>query len=910
MLEVVFLSKNILIIDNDESFYQSAQFLLGSLPVILNWAKTGAKGQTMAGELSPDLIILCVELPDTSGYMLCKKLRASQVGKQARIIITSAKAKTSDFDNHRKKFDYRADSYLKKPIQEEELLESVSILLGTDEDFKGFQKPVEDVQLNDWVNGQPEIESKDSGDSDDDGHHRASLKELQELVKSQERELEYLRKETSAFQSFMSQAQKTENALKETRTQLRVREKLLAEMKEHENADPHELLSRITELEHAAEKREKALDEEISERRKADREVARLKRESAESRQELDNSESTLNQLKLEVKNFKLQNDAQSVEEEADKNHIRKIQEQVQALQNKISETEGLLNQRETELDSERSAHEDAKEGLNRATRNFNEERDRVQMAKKNLKEANSNLERIRDERDRLRLENEQGQQQLTNQRAQLQDRDDQIKDKQDRILKLEVQQDAAIQEHRRQISEKEQELENCSRKLEREKHQRADLEASIQAKNNELEGLLTRAKQLEDERNQLQQQLHNTLEVKDDEIKNLNRQLAETRGSLQSLENTHRDAENELKSLRKENQESHGRITSMDSDLQKHRQGMEQIKHELDVERKEHHAQRERFKEVEAQLKADENHFQSQKAELNLKVDALNTLLKQTKTDHDIAISILNQEKASIQETWQGEKSQLKETLKDLESQRHEQQDTIQTLERKIQGQEQQFRETLEKTVKENQAALTQLRQESDIEKTRLEEDHTRQLTTKEKRIENLEEDKSHLQADLSRLEVKFNELAKTSRQSQEKANERIAELEHDYEKSGRAIQKEREAKEEAAGKLASLNTHLENLTRDQEKAIQDLRKQHQQQIEDEKHLLATSRDQLGKVEAELNHFRQFEDKYEAIQKEFEAHRMVSQTWKNRLHLTRQHLETALSELIDSEDELNLEED
>ncbi len=905
------MSKSILIIDNDTSFCRGAEHLLSSLPVVISQAETGSKGQDLTVQLSPDLIILCVELPDTSGYMLCKKLRASQAGKQAHIIITSSKAKTSDFDNHRKKFDYRADSYLKKPIADEVLLQEVSALLGADHDFKGFQKPIEDVQLNDWVNGRPEVDAPHSNpSSSNDDLANASREELEEQVKSQERELEYLRKEVSAFQGFMSQAQKTENALKETRDQLRVREKLLEDMKEHENADPDELLSKITELEHAAEKREKALEAELAERRKTDREVARLKRELEDSRNELDNSESTLNRLKVEMKEARRRNDAQSVEEEVDKDNIRKMQEQVQSLQNRVSEVESLLNQTETDLDAEKSAHEDARDACNLATKKFNEERDKLQVTEKNLREEQGNLERVRDERDRFRLEFEQAQQQLARQKSEIHDRDDQLKAKQDQILKMEARQDTDTQENRRQSAQMEEDLEKLSRELEREKRQRSDLETSVKTKNNELEGLLSRARELEEERNQLLQKLKNTTDVKDDEIKSLTKQLAEVRNNLQDLENTHRDTDAELKSLRRENQDFHGQVSGMTEDLRQHREDAEALRHELDSARKEHNALREKYKETQAQLKADDEHHQNQKSEMNLKIEALNTLLKQTKTDHDIALSILNQEKASLQETWHGEKSQLNESLKKLESKCYEQADTIQSLEKKLESQEQASKQVLDKAAKEHNAEMEQLREEAQLEKARLVEDHTRLQANLNKRIENLEEDKSNLQSDLSRMEEKVNESAKSARLAQEKANERIAELEHDVEKMSRNVQKEREGREEALGKLSSLNTHVDNISRDHEKAVQDLRKQHQQQLEDEKRLSLNARDEISKLELELSHFRQLEERLEKLQKEYDAHRLVSQSWKNRLHLTRQHLETALSELSESEDELKLEED
>jgi DNA-binding response OmpR family regulator len=84
----------------------------------------GTQGLEKAHSEKPNLILLCVELPQMSGYIVCNKLKKNPELKDIRLIIMSSAASPDTFEQH-KKLKTRADDYLLKPFQMAELLNRV-----------------------------------------------------------------------------------------------------------------------------------------------------------------------------------------------------------------------------------------------------------------------------------------------------------------------------------------------------------------------------------------------------------------------------------------------------------------------------------------------------------------------------------------------------------------------------------------------------------------------------------------------------------------------------------------------------------------------------------------------------------------------------------------------------------------
>jgi len=86
-----------------------------------------AEGLELAREISFDLYILDVRLPDGTGVELCQKLRAMEPG--IPILYYSA---YGDVTDHEAALATCGDAYLRKPVCSADIEQSIAKLLGRD----------------------------------------------------------------------------------------------------------------------------------------------------------------------------------------------------------------------------------------------------------------------------------------------------------------------------------------------------------------------------------------------------------------------------------------------------------------------------------------------------------------------------------------------------------------------------------------------------------------------------------------------------------------------------------------------------------------------------------------------------------------------------------------------------------
>lgn len=89
-------------------------------------AKNGQECENMAFSLTPDLIVLDVMMPFKDGFEVCRILKNEERTSHIPIIMLTAKA---DLDSKLEGLRQRADDYLKKPFNKEELLLRIKNLL-------------------------------------------------------------------------------------------------------------------------------------------------------------------------------------------------------------------------------------------------------------------------------------------------------------------------------------------------------------------------------------------------------------------------------------------------------------------------------------------------------------------------------------------------------------------------------------------------------------------------------------------------------------------------------------------------------------------------------------------------------------------------------------------------------------
>lgn len=99
------------------------------------WARDGEDGERQAIEQVPDIVVTDVRMPGKSGFELCKTLKNHPATNHIPIVMLTA---LSDQESKLEGLQARADIYLYKPFQEEELLLTVANLLYTRDQARAY----------------------------------------------------------------------------------------------------------------------------------------------------------------------------------------------------------------------------------------------------------------------------------------------------------------------------------------------------------------------------------------------------------------------------------------------------------------------------------------------------------------------------------------------------------------------------------------------------------------------------------------------------------------------------------------------------------------------------------------------------------------------------------------------------
>ncbi|MGH9837686.1 MAG: hybrid sensor histidine kinase/response regulator [Blastocatellia bacterium] len=122
---------------------------------ILRWAgfsvieaETGGEALQLAAARRPQLILLDVEMPDLSGYEVCKKLKSDPATMAIPVLLLSG-AYTEGEDRVRG-LDGGADAYLCKPVESAELIATIRALLRMRRAEDRFRNLVDDLEAIVW----------------------------------------------------------------------------------------------------------------------------------------------------------------------------------------------------------------------------------------------------------------------------------------------------------------------------------------------------------------------------------------------------------------------------------------------------------------------------------------------------------------------------------------------------------------------------------------------------------------------------------------------------------------------------------------------------------------------------------------------------------------------------------------
>ena len=123
------LARNILVVDDNAATRYATCRVLKHAGFHVRQALTGGEGVTLASEHATDLVVLDIDLPDISGFEVCRRIRAMQSTSRVRVVYLSA----SFIDNSHKVqgFEAGADGFLTHPVEPAVLNATVAALLRT-----------------------------------------------------------------------------------------------------------------------------------------------------------------------------------------------------------------------------------------------------------------------------------------------------------------------------------------------------------------------------------------------------------------------------------------------------------------------------------------------------------------------------------------------------------------------------------------------------------------------------------------------------------------------------------------------------------------------------------------------------------------------------------------------------------
>ncbi|AGY60696.1 response regulator transcription factor [Gloeobacter kilaueensis] len=116
----------VLVIDDDPAILELIAFNLQMSGYEVVEAPDGIKGQALALQLLPDLIVLDLMLPQVDGLTICQRLRRDERTSEIPVLMLTALGQVKDKVSG---FNAGADDYLTKPFELEELLARVRALL-------------------------------------------------------------------------------------------------------------------------------------------------------------------------------------------------------------------------------------------------------------------------------------------------------------------------------------------------------------------------------------------------------------------------------------------------------------------------------------------------------------------------------------------------------------------------------------------------------------------------------------------------------------------------------------------------------------------------------------------------------------------------------------------------------------
>lgn len=121
------MSKKVLIADDEPNIVAALEFLLKQRGYEVHTARDGGEALRLVERVVPDLVLLDVMMPQTSGYEVCQSIRKRAEWRHIKVVMLSAKGRDVEVN---KGLALGADLYVTKPFSTRDLMARIEELLN------------------------------------------------------------------------------------------------------------------------------------------------------------------------------------------------------------------------------------------------------------------------------------------------------------------------------------------------------------------------------------------------------------------------------------------------------------------------------------------------------------------------------------------------------------------------------------------------------------------------------------------------------------------------------------------------------------------------------------------------------------------------------------------------------------
>ncbi|MGB2706079.1 MAG: response regulator [Candidatus Omnitrophota bacterium] len=121
------MAKKVLVVDDEPDVLKIVGFRLKSAGYEIKKASDGQEALDLIKKDRPDLVLLDLRMPVMDGYEVCRRIKSDENLKDIPVIFLTASSGATIKD---KAYEYKADDYIIKPFEPEELLRKVKKFIG------------------------------------------------------------------------------------------------------------------------------------------------------------------------------------------------------------------------------------------------------------------------------------------------------------------------------------------------------------------------------------------------------------------------------------------------------------------------------------------------------------------------------------------------------------------------------------------------------------------------------------------------------------------------------------------------------------------------------------------------------------------------------------------------------------